>query len=245
LILKKALHITFILVAFIAFLSCKKKKTPVDPPDAGNDYYPTALGKYMVYDVDSIVFDEFTYDSTHYKYQVKEKLEEEYTDAQNRPAIKLVRYIKKYDAAVSYSAMPWTIKDVWQANVTKTNVEVVEENIRFIKLIFPVKESGSWNGNLYNTMEEWEYTYAYIDQPEKFNTLNFDKVLKVTQMHFPTLISRKDYLEKYAKGAGLVYREIIDLKYKNVVSNVNLDWSLIPQKSGVVYTQKIVSWGTE
>jgi hypothetical protein len=245
--LKKVAYIVFVLTLSLAVFSCKKKKEPIEPPDTGADYYPYNIGKYIVYDVDSIVFDEFTYDSTYYKYQVKEKLEEEYTDIQGRPALKLVRYIKKYNAAVSYSAMPWTIKDVWQVNVSRTNVEVVEENVRFIKLTFPVKESNSWNGNLYNTMDEREYEYTYIDKAESFNSLSFDKVLKVTQMKFPTLISQQYYNEKYAKGVGLVYREVIDLVYQNgfVASNVNIHWSSVPYKSGVVYTQKIISWGTE
>jgi hypothetical protein len=242
--LKQKIYIALAAILAFAAFSCKKKKESIEPPDTGAAYYPATIGKYIVYDVDSIVFDEFNYDSTHYKYQIKEKLEEEYTDAQGRTAIKLVRYIKKYNSAITFSAMPWVIKDVWQVNVSKTNVEVVEENVRFIKLTFPVKQSNSWNGNLYNTMDEWEYTYTYIDKAQSFNNLSFDKVALVTQMNFPTKISRDYYIEKYAKDAGLVYREIIDLDYKSVYPEATL-WQNIPNKSGVVYTQKIINRGTE
>lgn len=242
--MKKALHILFIILVLAGVFSCKKKKEPIEPPDVGADYYPSNTARYIIYDVDSIVFDEFTYDSTYYKYQIKEKLEEEFTDAQGKPAIKLARYIKKYNAAVSYSAMPWVIKDVWQVNVSKSNVEVVEENVRFIKLTFPVKASDLWNGNLYNTMDEWDYTYTYVDKAESFNNLSFDKVALVTQMNFPTKISRDYYIEKYAKGVGLVDREIIDLDYQSVYAE-STPWQNIPDKSGVVYIQRIISWGTE
>ena len=165
--------IAILLAISVALSSCKKKKEPVTKPDLGEAYYPTTIGKYIVYDVDSIVFAEIGYDSTHYKYQIKEKIEEEYTDVQGRPALKMVRYIKKYNAATSYTAMPWTIKDVWQVNVSAKNVEVVEENVRFVKLIFPVKEGSTWNGNSMNTLGEWEYTYSYMDIPESINSISF------------------------------------------------------------------------
>lgn len=241
--MKKGLFILITVLISIAVFSCKKKTEPVKP-DIGEAYYPSTIGKYIIYNVDSIIFDEFTFDSTFYKYQIKEKIEEGYTDLQGRPALKLVRYIKKFNAAVSYSAMPWTIKDVWQVNITNRNVEVVEENIRFVKLIFPVKQNSTWNGNSTNTMEEWEYKYSYMDKTETIGGIQFSKVALIIQKKFPTKISREDYSEKYAKDVGLVYREIIDLKY-NSIYNENTDWKDIPDKSGIVYHATVVSYGNE
>ncbi len=232
-----------LLVAGIGIFSCKKKKEP-EKPDLGEAYYPTTIGKYIVYDVDSIIYDEFLYDSTHYKYQIKEKIESEYTDIQGRPALKLVRYIKKFNAVISYTAMPWSIKDVWQVNVTSKNIEVVEENIRFVKLIFAVKEGKTWDGNSTNTLGQWDYKYSYVDNAENINGTNFDKVTLVTQKNFPTLISRDYYVEKYAKNVGLVYREIINLDF-DTVAPISLSINSIRKKKGVVYTSKIISYGFE
>lgn len=242
--MKKGLFILAVVAMSLAIISCKKKTEPITKPDLGEAYYPGTIGKYIIYDVDSIVFDEFTFDSTFYKYQIKEKIEEEYTDSQGRPALKLVRYIKKFSATVSYTAMPWTIKDVWQVNITNKSVEIVEENIRFVKLTFPVKENNTWNGNSTNTKEEWEYKYNYTDKTETIGGVPFEKVLFITQKDFPTLISREYYVEKYAKDIGLVYREIIDLDLQSVTSTTVPPLS-IPQKSGVIYKSTIVSYGFE
>ncbi len=242
--MKKGLFIVVIVAISFAIISCKKKTEPVTKPDLGEAYYPGTIGKYIIYDVDSIVFDEFTFDSTFYKYQIKEKIEEEYTDLQGRQALKLVRYIKKFSAAVSYTAMPWTIKDVWQVNIGTKNVEIVEENIRFVKLIFPVKENSKWNGNSTNTIGEWEYKYSYMDKQETIGGKSYEKVLEVVQKNFPTLISREYYMEKYAKDIGLVYREIIDLDLPSVTST-SIPPLNIPQKSGVIYKSTIVSHGFE
>ncbi len=67
-----------IFLALLAQVSCKKK-APEDPPDVGYEYAPTTLGKYVVYDVDSTVFDDFKMDTTYFKYRIKEKLEEEFS----------------------------------------------------------------------------------------------------------------------------------------------------------------------
>lgn len=245
--MKKGVYIielVAILFAISEAVSSCKKKDPEVKSDLGEAYYPPTIGKYIVYDVDSIVFDEFTYDSTFYKYQIKEKIEEEYTDQQGKPALKLVRYIKKYSAATSYSAMPWTIKDVWQVNITTKDVQVVEENVRFVKLIFPVKKSAEWNGNSMNTIGEWTYTYSYIDTPESINSISFPLVLCVTQKNFCTLISRDYYIEKYAKDIGLVYREIIDLDFDEVVS-CSVPVFSIAKKKGIIYKSIVNTYGYE
>ena len=80
------------MLVLAVLVSCKKKTEPIEPMDVGKDYYPLTLGKYVVYDVDSIIYDEFTFDSTHYKYRIKEKIEEEFTDSENKTAYKSVSY---------------------------------------------------------------------------------------------------------------------------------------------------------
>ena len=68
---------TYILIfyLFVFSFSCRKKKTETSL-DVGYDYAPTLLGKYVVYDVDSTVYDDFNDDTVYYKYRIKEKLEE-------------------------------------------------------------------------------------------------------------------------------------------------------------------------
>lgn len=242
--MKKWLFIVTVVAMSWTVISCKKKKEPVKT-DVGEAYYPNTIGKYIIYNVDSIVFDEFTFDSTFYKYQIKEKIEEEYTDSQNRPALKLARYIKKFNATVPYSAMPWTIKDVWQVNITNKNVEIVEENIRSVKLIFPIKTNSTWDGNSTNTLGEWQYKYAYMDNAETIGGVGFDKVALVVQKDFPTLISREYYAEKYAKEVGLVSREITDITFKDTIVPLSFPLYNVRQKFGVVYKATVASYGFE
>lgn len=225
----------------IVGFACKSKYET--PPDVGYDYAPKTIGKYVVYDVDSTVYDDFNHDTTYYKYRIKEKLEEIYIDNQNRAAIKLVRYIKKYNDTISYDNMPWIVKDVWNYTRTSTTLEVVEEDIRFTKLIFPVKEESTWNGNANNTLGEWEYKYSYTDRAETINGTPFENILMVTQKSDKNnMIHREYYIEKYAKDVGLVYREIKDLRSDVVVLGVPVEQRIT---SGVIYKLIYVTHGYE
>jgi hypothetical protein len=117
---------------------------------------------------------------------------------------------------------------------TATTLEVVEEDIRFTKLIFPVKEDATWNGNANNTLGEWEYEYTYSDRAETINGTAFDNVLMVTQKDDKNknAIHREYYIEKYAKEIGLVYREIKDLRSSVVIIGVPVEQRIT---SGVIY----------
>jgi hypothetical protein len=223
------------------FLSCKKQTNP--PVDVGYDYAPTTIGNYVVYDVDSIVYDDFTHDTLEFKYRIKEKLAENITDNQGRPAIKLIRYIKYYNATISYDAMNWVIKDVWNYTKTNTTLEVVEEDVRFTKLAFPVNESAIWNGNANNTLGELDYKYSYINHAETINGQAFDNVLYVEQKDDKgkNAIHRQLYIEKYAKNIGLVYREIKDLEA--VIVNTKPVEDRISK--GIKYKLTYVTHGTE
>ena len=184
-----------------------------------------------------------------WKYRIKEKLEEIYIDNQGRNAIKLIRYIKKYNPLVSYDSLLWVVKDVWNYTRTSTTLEVVEEDVRFTKLAFPVNEGVTWNGNANNTIGNWEYKYDFIDKSETINGTSFNNILLVVQKDDKSknAIHREYFIEKYAKDVGLVYREIKDL-YSNVVTlNPNGTIKPVEQRiqKGVIYELTYVTHGSE
>jgi hypothetical protein len=161
-----------------------------------------------------------------------------------------VRYIKKYNPAVSYDNMSWTIKDVWSYTKTNTRLEVVEEDVRFVKLIFPVKVDATWNGNAQNTLNELQYLYKYTDQKEAVNGTTFDNVLFVEQKDDKSknAIHREYFIEKYAKYIGLVYREIKDL-YSGTPTVDPITHLVTPVEQridkGVIYKMTYVTHGIE
>lgn len=225
----------------MAFSSCKKKKEEVSVV-LGLDYYPSKVGRYIVYDVDSTIYNDLTLDTVIYRYRIKEKLVENFTDNEGRPAIRLERYIKLFDPNKAYDSIPYTVKEAWMVNANDKHVQVVENNIRYTKLIFPIALNSSWNGNVNNYLGERTYSYFYIDKAETINGKSLTNVLQVKQIDDKTLISWRYEVEKYAKGVGLVHREIKDIYSNTVVAGVPVENRI---EKGLIYKQTLVSYGYE
>lgn len=193
----------------ILFFSCKKDEKTVVPINYGYNYAGLTVGKYVIYDVDSTFYNVPFNIVANYKFQLKEVIDSKYIDAQGNEAYKIIRY--KKDTAVSPD---WIHQVVWNATINNSNFQKVEDNVRFVKLIFPIKIGKKWNGNSMNTLSSWEYEYTSTHQPEQIGTTVLDSVTTVTQFDDENeiLIQRQFYQEKYAANIGLVYKRIIDIK---------------------------------
>ena len=200
--------ISFAVVALVMLVVVTCKKSSIEPAPIDKSYYPLQTGKYIIYDVDSITMSNFfdTTDTAHY--QVMEEVDVPYTEASGDTAYRIIRS-RREDPGQA-----WTITDIWSANLTEHTAEKVEENLRFIKLDFPVLLNKSWNGNSYIEtdspvayLSDWEYRYTEVDVPLAIGVLSFDSVVTVTQYDDENAIQKMLYVERYAKHVGMVYKE--------------------------------------
>jgi hypothetical protein len=249
----------FSLLIITGISSCKRDPSPA--PDLGFNYFPDAVGTYVVYDVDS-----FSYNNSFspvkidtFKYQLKEKIESIYTDNQGRPTIRLERYIKRYSSLIPYSAMSWKLRNVWAENKTLKRAERVEDNVRYVRLLFPVYTEETWNGNAQNTLPEEEYSYSFYDLAGNVGGIEFDSVLQVIQHDEISLVHKTYAEEKYARNTGLIYRRFIDVDsqppaswYQGNMPYLNDSLAAFYQKnildrvsSGHQYTITVNSYGKE
>ncbi|MBP9883823.1 MAG: hypothetical protein KBF32_10490 [Chitinophagales bacterium] len=198
----------FPVIFFLIVITSSCQDSTVEPVPFDTSYFPLSTGKFIIYEVDSIVMSDFfnTTDTVHY--QLMEAVDSAYTDAGGRQAFRIVR--SRLDSLNG----AWRIIDVWSANVTETTAEKVEENLRFIKLSFPVLLNKTWAGNSYiNTdsplvyLDDWEYKYTDVN--ETFDTYagTFDSVITVLQHEDINAIQTVFYQEKYAKQVGMIYKE--------------------------------------
>jgi hypothetical protein len=127
---KPAVATIFIVFAIFIF-SCKKDKEVI-VIDLGYNYFPDKKGTYVIYQVDSLFYNDFTSTIDTFQFQIKEKITENFNDLSNRVTQKIERFYRQN------STQDWLIKDVWFANRTSNTAEKVEENIRFVKIVFPL-----------------------------------------------------------------------------------------------------------
>lgn len=195
-----------------------------------SDYFPLQVGKYITYNLDSTVFIHFGTKDTIIKYQVKDSIETKITDNLGRPSYRIVRYLRKDPSQA------WSASNTFMATPTPNTIEFIENNLRFVKLILPIKENNTWNGNQYLTsdpypafafandfMAGWVYTYQQINAPLTVGTYNLNNTLTVTEIDYSfgnpqiagTQYAERTYsIEKYAKTIGLVYKEFLHWEYQ-------------------------------
>jgi hypothetical protein len=234
----------FMIAGFFAFLcgliGCSKDESDTELPALGYTYFPLEEGKTTYYQVDSIGWLGYTYDpitntididTVHY--QIKEVVAGFFLDNENRETAEIRRY-RRNDAS-----QPWSIYKVYTANLTPTRAERFEDNVRYVKLVFPPKENEKWTGQYVNVpandtvFEPWEYEYETVNEPGSAGAFSYDSVSTVILKNDINLIEYRYYLEQYAAGTGLIYKAYSDLEYLNTTS------SFI--KNGFIYKETIIA----
>ncbi|MCI5054868.1 MAG: hypothetical protein MRY83_02100 [Flavobacteriales bacterium] len=185
----------YAIVFFLLISSCKKESSV--SINLGKNYYPSGAGHWSIYNVDSTFYG---LEDVMKSYQLKEVVDSSYFDNG-----KEIQIIKRYSRRLNQ--VNWTILDIWTSTISEERIEKVEENQRKVKLIFPVKENKTWNGNVLNAGEEQEYRYTDVDTRITLDTMVFDSALTVVQQDKDYLTHRWYAEEKYSRNVGLVYFE--------------------------------------
>lgn len=215
--IQRRVLLLLVLLPFLIY-SCKKGNSDYQP-DYQYEYYPVDTGYYVIYEVDSINFDDnfVPPESDTNSYQVKEYIESTFIDNEGRVAYRLERYTRKD------SSHTWRIKNAWYLVRNQTSAERVEENLRFIKLVFPPEVGQTWDGNKFLNItpeidyyEDWEYEITEHDVPATVNGLSFSETLLVSHVDRENLIEKTFSEERYARGVGLIEREFLHLEKQNV-----------------------------
>ncbi len=207
-----------------------------EPVYIGYEYFGQTEGKWLIYEVDSTVYDDFLGEVFHYQYQVKE-VNAGFLDAlTGNDKMRLERFYRNNDQE------PWQIKNVWTSQLTKNKALRTEENITYVKLSFPlwinpeiVGRGNQWDGNVYNVKPSQDYIITYLHEPMQLGTLAFDSTLRVLQKDFKTLIGEEFQYEIYSTHIGMVRKRYVDL-------STDIDGTIV---RGVDYSYELIDYGFE
>lgn len=234
----KRLRFIIFAVACFVFFGCKRQ-TEEFKSESLSDYFPLQVGKYITYRLDSTVFTNFGTGVAVHSYQEKQIVDAQITDALGRDSYRIFRFIR--DTA---GTQPWAPAGSYAITPTDKTIEVIENNLRFLKLVMPINQDNTWKGNrylpanafspLYNFsivdagIEDWDYTYSsmgdsLIIEGQKYNdVLTVDVVDLVdnanendaTVINPNTVAFVNQVQDKYAKGLGLIYQKFVMWEYQ-------------------------------
>ena len=244
-------HIYTIIAFFFVvlfFQTACKKETDTSDYDYGYNYLPDDSGTFVIYKVDSTIYNDFNNTRRYSTTYLKEKIGEQFKDNLGRTAKKILRY---YSDTLTTQ---WELFNVDYLVRTALVAERVEDNLRYIKLVFPNDVSEKWLGNkLINSpppyiidtsnyfLNDWKYTIKNRDEYYDNGIKIFDSTLLVSQIQDSTAITKTYSIEKYARNVGLVYRE-----FWIVVGQINIGspWEDRAQK-GFILRQYAIDYGKE
>ncbi len=214
-----------LLAIFVSTLfSCNEKEEFIS--DKASDYLLLTPGKYITYRIDSLVFTNFGRNIETHRYQVKDQVDALVTDNLGRPSYRIFRYLRD-----SVGTLPWQPSGTYYVTVLSDQAELIEDNLRFIKLHQPIKDGYSWKGNKYlptdpygskfnfsndDNMGDWDFYYDGASSSFSYRGNNYSNVYSVEQadeafnvpITSPTSYAAKSRsVEKYSKTIGLVYRD--------------------------------------
>jgi hypothetical protein len=224
--MRKTIGSWLLLAGFISLVSCGKETAEPDFEDAA-EYMALEPGKTIVYQLDSIVKTPFNDTAfTTISYEAKDVVDAEITDNLGRSSWRVFRYLRPLG---STNEQDWTSNMTYMVTPLRKGVEVIENNLRFQKLIFPINQNTVWRGNTHiNTtpggpldyLDAWEYSYTAIGETfSPFDTpientitvLQADEALGVQneKPENPDLDAYRTYsVEVYGKNIGLIYKEL-------------------------------------
>lgn len=194
-----------------------------------SDYYPLEPGKYAVYKVDSTVYTSFGQVKEVHTNLIKDVVDAAITDNLGRPSFRMRRLIRS-----KTDTTKWNDHSTYLITPLPNSLELVEDNLRFIKLQLPIQDYFSWNGNRYlpdevypqfgfnstahSRLDSWEYNYENVNGSDSVNGKLFSNTITVTcsiadSTGFPPRdingpAFKTIWEEKYAKGVGMISRNI-------------------------------------
>jgi hypothetical protein len=193
-----------------------------DLPVAGTiaDFMPLQTGNSVTYRLDSIVFPAQGNSTQTRTHVVRDRVDTELRDQQGRQTWRIIRSLRN-----PVDTTRWADHSQSLATPTANTLEWLENNLRTIRLAEPVRDGHAWQGNRYvNTatdpdkqyLDGWTFTYRNAGKPWQLGEKGFAETLTVVQQDDrignPADRNRFSSIdvarEVYAKGIGLVYREV-------------------------------------
>ena len=114
--------------------SCKKTTETLSSKSI-QDFMPLAIGKFIVYNLDSTVYTNLGSKMEVRSYQIKDTIQSFTTDNLGRKVFRISRLLRS-----KADSNNWLNIYTYNAIADSTQLEIIESNQRYLKLMLPIKE---------------------------------------------------------------------------------------------------------
>ncbi len=207
-----------VVLLVVAVQNCAEPAIEEVSLDFGYDYYPLEVGKFRIYELDSIIYDPrvggTAIDSS--TTLVREVIADSFTDNTGQTVFRVERSERTSEQA------PWVVTSTVVLARDDGRAFWTEDNLRFIKMVFPLERGKQWDGHLFfdplltipvagesiQMFKDWNYKVLELGQTVTLGGQSFPDVATIELANSENLIENRQGTEQYAKGIGLIYREL-------------------------------------
>lgn len=227
------------------------------PDDIDYSYFPLNTGHFVDYRVDSVLYNDFSMTVDSSTYYVREEVGEIQQNNTDAPYNLIYRYQRR-DTFLS-----WSSPRVWTARLDDYRLIKTEENLPFIRMVFPLRNDKKWDGLVHvrrdtvivfdeqtgetiDMFKDWDdCVVSNFGEPYTVNGHYFPETATIVHVDKTNNIERRYSVERYAKGVGLIEKEmwILDTQCGgNIADCIGLPWEVKAEK-GFIVRQSILHYG--
>ncbi|MBP6183689.1 MAG: hypothetical protein KA479_02035 [Saprospiraceae bacterium] len=241
-------------ISIMLFFSCRPD-TLIEPTDVenGSDFFPFALHKSWLWEVDSIIYDPIG--SNQPIDTIKAYIRETVTDTFSTPT-GLAWVMERYSSRDSVQG--WIYSKTFTVTPQVDKLLWNEDNLILIKALHPIYSGLTWDGTaffdpliripiageLMQPFKGWAFLVLGKGDSLMVDNKHWTDVLSIRQADSENLLERRLSVEFYQRGVGLVYRkmEILDTQCNgNPAACEGIPWSLKAEK-GYILEQHLISY---
>lgn len=195
----------FKLISLILLLTGCNEQFSEGDVDLDSDFFPLKIGQFRTYEVTEINYNAQGSDTS--TYLLRETINDTIRNGDE------VTYLIKREFRTN-ETFEWSIKDIWSCRKTVSHVVITEENIPFVKLVFPVLVGETWDGNAFNTLNSGDYYYESLSENHYEELISENDLIKVVIADIPqNLVNQDQRYEVYGRGIGLIEKDYTILEF--------------------------------
>lgn len=222
---------SILLILTTVILGCSSESLMPSLENAGLSYFPIQVGQFYIYEMTDININLVRRDTL--RYQLREYVLDSFRNQSGGISYRVQRDVDRNDGA------GWQNLSMVQITVTSSQVIVNEDNLSTIKLVFPLKDGVSWDGNSFNSSFRQLFTAEFLRSPLSVKSAVYDNAVKITLADIPENLTGIDQkYDYYAPGIGLVHSDYTTLRY--CTRNCSAQFVI---EGGRVLKQNLVSYG--
>lgn len=235
-----------VLAIFIFISGCSNESEPFEEGNLDMSYYPLEVGNSWTYRSDSIRYSSEGNQIDTFSGFIRETITDNFIDNAGDSVFRIQREFKRN------LTDSWEISDIWVSSISGLSITKTEENLKFIKLVFPLTENRAWDGTAFIDTEQqfdiaggerlaiyrnWSSKIESLDNTVTIEAVSYPDVAEVTQASHEDQIDRRYVLERYARNVGLIYQRMEILHSQCIATEIDCDdqtWAEKADKGFVV-----------